>query len=947
MALVKRALVGCMLLIGALLPSGIASAALHVAAKTTSPGAPTITSVKAGNAVATVNWKAGSTGGLAVTYSVASSPTGGTCALTTKLTCIVKPLTNGTSYTFVVTAKNAKGSTSSVSSYPAVMPATVPSAPTGVTGYPGDRSIFLTWTAPTNTGGPAISNYAVTSSPAGLTCPSSSTTSCTLSNAVNGKAYTFTVKATNASGLTSPASLASAKVTPSAAKSICSTVAANQNYVGANLSQCNLSGLDLSNANFKNANLSNTNLGGTKLAGTILTGANLAGANLSGVQSGSITGAAAQLPAGWALQNGFLFGPGADLHGSSIQGVTLNKFNLSGVNLQGATISSSTLTNTNFSNASFSNAQLYSDTFDGSNFNGANFSNITISSGSMNGVTSGNIQGLRGVASGSGGLTCCNSLGSNYYYGNVSGMANPNGSSAYLPIAVYNGYLFGGGANNSGVDFSNNTFPSGAFLGNTNLHNANFSNVTANNADWSDSWMAGVNLTNASVKGGTFSAVDLTGATLSGADFTNVQMRSLGSNAYVELKNTNWSTVTMTGIATAGIDSGPTAVPSGWGFIGGYLVGPGANLSGQDLNSLNLSTVSLAGTNFTSANLSGANLRNASLAGTNFTSANLSGANLTGQDLSGATITHLNAVGIIGSPTLPANWVEVQQVLFGPTANIQSATLTNANLSGVNLQGATISSSTLTNTNFSNASFSNAQLYSDTFDGSNFNGANFSNITISSGSMNGVTSGNIQGLRGVASGSGGLTCCNSLGSNYYYGNVSGMANPNGSSAYLPIAVYNGYLFGGGANNSGVDFSNNTFPSGAFLGNTNLHNANFSNVTANNADWSDSWMAGVNLTNASVKGGTFSAVDLTGATLSGADFTGSNFRTNAVLSSVSLGGVIWTNCSFDYTTLSSDDLSNADLSDALLTGNMITTNLTGTDYLLPAGWTVVNGHLTYG
>ena len=591
MALVKRALVGCMFLIGAVLPSGIASAALHVAAKTTSPGAPTITSVKAGNALATVTWKAGSTGGLAVTYTVASSPTGGTCALTTKLTCIVKPLTNGTSYTFVVTAKNAKGSTSSVSSYPAVMPATVPSAPTGVTGYPGDRSIFLTWTAPTNTGGPVISKYAVTSSPAGLTCPSSSTTSCTLSNAVNGKAYTFTVKATNASGLTSPASLASAKVTPLAAKSICSTVAANQNYVGANLSQCNLSGLDLSNANFKNADLSNTNLGGTKLAGTILTGANLAGANLSGVQSGSITGAAAQLPAGWALQNGFLFGAGADLHGSSIQGVTLNKFNLSGVNLQGATIQNSSLTNTNFSNASFSNAEFVGTTFDGSNFNGANFAGIYISGGSMNGVTSGNIQGLRGVASGSGYF--CSDWGSGgYYCGYVSGMANPNGSTVSDPIAVYNGYIFGGGANNSGVDFSNNTFPSGAFLGNTNLHNANFSNVTANNADWSYSWMAGVNLTNASVKGGIFNAVDLTGATLTGADFTGSDFRtnallksvSLGGVIWTncsfdyttlssdDLSNADLSDALLTGnMITSNLTGTDYLLPAGWTLVNGHL----------------------------------------------------------------------------------------------------------------------------------------------------------------------------------------------------------------------------------------------------------------------------------------------------------------------------------------------------------------------------------------
>jgi uncharacterized protein YjbI with pentapeptide repeats len=577
MASLRRALVACMFFIGAVFPSGVAHAALHLAVTKTLPGAPTITQVKAGNALATVTWKAGSTGGLAVTYSVASSPAGGTCELTKKTSCIVKALTNGTSYTFVVTAYNAMGSTSSIPSSPEVVPATTPSAPTGVIGYPGNGSIFLSWTAPTNTGGPVISNYTVTSKPAGLTCPSSATTSCTFSNVLKGKVYTFTVKATNASGLTSPASLASAKVGPgSAAQSICYTVAANQNYVGANLSNCNLSGLDLSNANFNNANLSNAILIGTKLTGTILKGANLSGANLSGVQSGSITGAAAQLPAGWALQDGYLFGAGSDLHGSSIEGVTLDKFNLSGVNLQGATIRDSTLTNSNFSNASFSNAQLTRVIFDGSNFMGANFSSISIYWGSMNGVTSGNVQGLRGKAEG----------------WSVSGMANPNGSTVADSIAVYNGYIFGGGANNSGVDFSNNTFPSGAFLGNTNLHNANFSNVTANNADWGYSWMAGVNLTNASVKGANFDAVDLTGATLTGADFTGSNFRtnavlnsvSLGGVTWTncafdyttlssdDLSNADLSAALLTeNMVTTKLTGTNYILPAGWKVVRGHL----------------------------------------------------------------------------------------------------------------------------------------------------------------------------------------------------------------------------------------------------------------------------------------------------------------------------------------------------------------------------------------
>ena len=93
---------------------------------------------------------------------------------------------------------------------------TVPGAPTNVVATAGNGSASVTWTAPANTGGAAITAYTATSAPGGKTCSTNGATSCTVSGLTNGTAYTFTVKATNSSG-TGPASAASAPVTPVAA----------------------------------------------------------------------------------------------------------------------------------------------------------------------------------------------------------------------------------------------------------------------------------------------------------------------------------------------------------------------------------------------------------------------------------------------------------------------------------------------------------------------------------------------------------------------------------------------------------------------------------------------------------------------------------------------------------------------------------------------------------
>ncbi|MGA2836362.1 MAG: fibronectin type III domain-containing protein [Acidimicrobiales bacterium] len=160
----------------------------------TVPDAPTGVSATAGDQSASVSWTAAGDEGSVVTgYTVTATGDGTNESCTTPdgatTTCTVDGLTNGTAYTFTVTATNANGTGApSVASSP-VTPSTVPDAPTGVSATPGNQSATVSWTAAGDEGS-AITGYTVTATGDGTneTC-SSATTSCTVSGLTNGTAY--------------------------------------------------------------------------------------------------------------------------------------------------------------------------------------------------------------------------------------------------------------------------------------------------------------------------------------------------------------------------------------------------------------------------------------------------------------------------------------------------------------------------------------------------------------------------------------------------------------------------------------------------------------------------------------------------------------------------------------------------------------------------------------
>ena len=185
---------------------GVASAPLSVTISSgspTVPGAPTLTSATASGGAVALAWSAPPDGGSAITsYRATANPSGAACTINS-LGCTIGGLTNGTSYSFTVTATNSVG-TGAASNALSATPFAVPDAPTVTSATGGTGTITVAWTPGADNGSP-ITKFSVWRGTASggetLFTNIGTATSWTDATVANGTTYYYQVTATNANGV--------------------------------------------------------------------------------------------------------------------------------------------------------------------------------------------------------------------------------------------------------------------------------------------------------------------------------------------------------------------------------------------------------------------------------------------------------------------------------------------------------------------------------------------------------------------------------------------------------------------------------------------------------------------------------------------------------------------------------------------------------------------------
>lgn len=209
------------------------------------PGAPVIGVATPGNGQASIAFTApANTGGAPINSYNATCGTKNANGSSSPI--VITGLTNGTSYTCTVTASNSVG-TSAASASVSVTPlasasnSTVPGAPVLLKATSGNMQISVAFDAPASDGGATITTYTAT-------CGSQSATGTSSPLVVfglaNGTAYTCSVTATNAAGISAASATVSSTPTPTGAVETVPAAAGGSGKGGCSIASGNDSSLD-------------------------------------------------------------------------------------------------------------------------------------------------------------------------------------------------------------------------------------------------------------------------------------------------------------------------------------------------------------------------------------------------------------------------------------------------------------------------------------------------------------------------------------------------------------------------------------------------------------------------------------------------------------------------------------------------------------------------------
>jgi hypothetical protein len=184
------------------------------------PGAPSITSVSAGDESVTVTWTPPTGGGATITsyvvrFYVGANPVR-TDVIGSATTTKIGNLQNGQAHTVTVAARSSAGTGPESPPSEPVTPRSAPGAPTNLQASGVDGGVVLSWAPPEWDGGAPIVSYKVTTFAGSSRLRSEvfpPATAASILHLSNGTSHTFTVTAKNAAG-TGPDSTPSAAVIP-------------------------------------------------------------------------------------------------------------------------------------------------------------------------------------------------------------------------------------------------------------------------------------------------------------------------------------------------------------------------------------------------------------------------------------------------------------------------------------------------------------------------------------------------------------------------------------------------------------------------------------------------------------------------------------------------------------------------------------------------------------